>query len=541
MPEPTTTASMNGWTNIIALEELQGRGKTVIKNSGKQILLICSADKIYACNNRCPHEGFPLAEGTLSSATGDDHGKECILTCNWHSWRFDLENNETIVGGDALRMYPCEVRDGDVWLDLADPPQDEVRNKALEGLRQAFDDHDYERIAREMARFQRAGGNPLDALADAFEWAMDGLEFGTTHALAAAPDWLSLRARLEGDVEQMIPVVEIIGHLSWDCLMQKGPFAYAQMAADKFDAALFEQAIEDENESKAIAQALAGLAQGGGEALRLSLQRAALAHYQAFGHSVIYLDKTYELLGQLGGAAEKALLLPLVRALCSTAREDLIPEFKAYGPALAAWDGAGTAIPEVDSFRNQGVAAALQLVSASSANTDLLYDALMQAAADAMLHYDARYRSYVDKPVQQNVDWLDFTHALTHLNAARKICAEQPQLWANALLQTGCFLGRNANFVDWQQDVKAWQVKDADNFLDQVLSSMLDHGEPLYIFPAHTLKLATALKEELALNPGATWKDTALAALNRFVNEPVKRKHMRRAVTQANKFVELEG
>ena len=77
--------------------------------------------------------------------------------------------------------------------------------------------------------------------------------------------------------------------------------------------------------------------------------------------------------------------------------------------------------------------------------------------------------------------------------------------------------------------------------MDETLEGMLDHGEPLYIFPAHTLKLTTALKEELEANPDAPWKGVALAALNRFVNEPVKRKHMRRAVTQARKFVELEG
>ncbi len=149
--------------------------------------------------------------------------------------------------------------------------------------------------------------------------------------------------------------------------------------------------------------------------------------------------------------------------------------------------------------------------------------------------------TYTDKPVQQNVDWLDFSHAITHLNAARKICIDQPHLSASALLQTGCFLGRNAKFVDWQQEVGQWHVEDATGLLDDVLHSMLDHGEPVYIFPAHALKLATAIKQELGLNPDAIWKDVALAALNRFINEPVKRKHMRRVVTQASKFIEIEG
>ena len=55
------------------------------------------------------------------------------------------------------------------------------------------------------------------------------------------------------------------------------------------------------------------------------------------------------------------------------------------------------------------------------------------------------------------------------------------------------------------------------------------------------LAAGSALKEEIANAPDAAWKPVALAALNRFANEPVKKKHVRRAVTQAVKFVELES
>jgi nitrite reductase/ring-hydroxylating ferredoxin subunit len=523
------------WQKAISLAELEVCSKAVVKLDGKQILLLLSEGRIYACNNRCPHEGFPLAEGTLSEG--------CLLTCNWHSWRFNLADGETLVGGDVLRHYPHDIRHGHIWLEVSDPPPNVYRARALAGLREAFDEHDYERIARELARFERADGDPFTALTYALKWAMDGLEFGTTHAQAAAPDWLALRSAIasKDPTEKLIPIVEIIGHLSWDVLMQKGPFPITQDEVERFDADAFEQAIEDENEKIAIAQARAGLQASGGQILRPSLERASLRHYQNFGHSVIYLDKAYELAGILGSQAEAALLLPLVRSLCCTAREDLIPEFKAYAPALAAWDSSGKEVPDPDSFRGKGVDASLKLAGASSGQREALYNALMYAAADAMLHFDAHYRTQTHKPVQENVDWLDFTHAITHLNAARKVCARQPDLWANALLQTGCFLGRNAKFVDWEQNTSHWASHNGEKLIDDVLASILDHGEPLYIYPAHTLKVATALKEELTLRPDAPWKPVALAALNRFVSEPMKKKHARRAVAQARRFVELEG
>ena len=327
------------WQKAISLAELESRSRTVVKLDGKQILLLLSGGAIYACNNRCPHEGFPLSEGTLSEG--------CVLTCNWHSWRFDLESGETLTGGDALRRYSHEIRDGDIWLDVSDPPQEAMRAKALAGMKEAFDEHDYTRIAREVARFERAGGDADTALRHAFEWTIEGLETGTSHAHAAAPDWLRLRSTISADdlIERRIPVVEIIGHLSWDVLMQNGPFPLTEDEADNFDPDRFEQAIEDENESVAIAQARAGLREGGGQLLRPSLERASLRHYQNFGHSVIYLDKVYELIGVLGEQAEAALLLPLVRSFCTTAREDLIPEFKAYAPALAKWDNTGEGLP----------------------------------------------------------------------------------------------------------------------------------------------------------------------------------------------------
>ena len=299
---PEHQPSEADWQKATSLAELEKRSRMVVKLAGKQILLMLSEDKIYACNNRCPHEGFPLSEGTISEG--------CILTCNWHSWRFNLDDGETLVGGDVLRHYPHDVRGGDIWLDVSDPPPEAMQARALAGLREAFDEHDYERIARELARFERTGGDPLAALTEAFNWAMDGLEFGTTHAHAAAPDWLALRSAMaSGDpTERLIPVIEIIGHLSWDVLMQKGPFPFSTDEAGSFDADVFEQAIEDEDEPLAIAQARAGLRTGGGELLRPSLERASLRHYQNFGHSVIYLDKAYELAGILGKTAEAALL-----------------------------------------------------------------------------------------------------------------------------------------------------------------------------------------------------------------------------------------
>ena len=146
------------WIDAVSLVTLEERGRKVVKLDGKQVVLFRTADGVKACNNRCPHEGYPLVEGDLGGGNG------CTLTCNWHNWKFDLESGETLVGGDKLRRYPARIDGGRVLVDIADPPAAETIAAALDNLVDGFDRHEYDRMAREIARLEKAGGDPMAAL-----------------------------------------------------------------------------------------------------------------------------------------------------------------------------------------------------------------------------------------------------------------------------------------------------------------------------------------------------------------------------------------
>jgi len=66
---------------------------------------------VFAIANRCPHEGYPLSEGTL--------GPDCVLTSNWQNWKFDLANSEALIGRDLVRIDPVAERNGEI---LIEPP-----------------------------------------------------------------------------------------------------------------------------------------------------------------------------------------------------------------------------------------------------------------------------------------------------------------------------------------------------------------------------------------------------------------------------------
>lgn len=524
---------MAEWVDTGALADLTRKGRRVVKIAGKQILLIESGGRVFACNNRCPHEGYPLSEGTL--------GTTCTLTCNWHNWKFDLASGETLVGGDRLRQYPVEIREGQVWIDVSQPPSDALKERALANLAEAADDNDYERMAREVARYLKSQGDALEPLRQAVARSAARFEYGMTHAYAAAADWLVLADAAQTREERLAALVEPLAHIAWDTLREaEYPFTNEAIA---WDADAFAACIEAEDEAGAIGRLNGALVQGARllPEIRRALGRAALAHYQDFGHSAIYVRKGFELIERLGAVAAEPVLRALTRSIIYATREDRIPEFRHYAKALAAW-GAGAAgnATAPAALVGLSVNAALDRVVAMPGDSVDKYRTLLEANARAMLRFDTAVDAHTAKPVSHNVRWLDFTHALTFANAVRWICEEQRDLWPQALLQLACFLGRNAPFVLAEED-GSWEVPDAESFFALERAALYDHGIREPIFACHRVKVLAAVEEEVAWAGGGPLSRALLAATNRYLHSPIKGHHALRAAHQALSFVDAEG
>lgn len=522
---------MPEWFDAGLRAELQAKGRRVVKAGRKQILLIDDGGRLFACNNRCPHEGYPLSEGTLGTA--------CTLTCNWHNWKFDLASGETLVGGDRLRQYPIEERDGRIWIDVSDPPAEARQARALENLAEASDDNDYERMAREVARYIKADGDPLEPLRHMIARSAARFEFGMTHAYAAAPDWLALHKAAATDEQKLTALIEPIAHIAWDTLREQDyPYSTDRLAWSD-DA--FARAMEVEDEAGALAL-VNGALKRGREALaplRRALARAALAHYQDFGHSAIYVRKAFELIDRLGASVAAPVLHALTRSIIYASREDRIPEFRHYATALGLSSATGMACSPGE-LVGLSVNAALDRVAALPGDNESKYRLLLEANALAMLRFDTAVDLHTSKPVSHNVRWLDFTHALTFGNAVRLHCTEQPELWPQALLQLACFLGRNAPFLLTEADW-SWEVKDTGGFFARERAGLYDHGIREPIFACHRVKVLAAVAEEVAWAGEGNFSNTVLAATNRYLNSPMKGHHGLRAAHQALSFVEAEG
>jgi nitrite reductase/ring-hydroxylating ferredoxin subunit len=517
----------------VDLCELERLGRKVVRRGARQVLLIASGGRVFAIANRCPHEGYPLSEGTL--------GPACVLTCDWHNWKFDLASGETLVGRDPVRAYPVRIDDGEIAFDLAEPPAERQRERALKGLAAAMADNDRARMAREVARLERAGFDGRLALMEAVALTAERLEGGMTHAHAAAADWLALSERAPSADLRLAALLEPIGHLAWDT-QGAGRFPYAQSELAR-DAEAFVAAMEAEDEFAAQGYVRGALEAGMTYAeLRPALAEAALAHYADFGHSAIYVLKAGQLVERLGDAATRPLLQALIRQLIYARREERLPEFRGYAPALAAWSSRRDRPASADDFIGLSTPQIVKRLTASAGVPPAeLFDALLGAVGWSLLHFDIEFDQAAGRTIADNVGWLDFTHALTFANATRHLCDERPDLWPAALLQIALFVGRNRRYVKAQQDVDEWAVGDPADFVRREMAALYDHTIPEPIIACHRLKVLFALEDELAHAPDAPWAGVLSAGVNRYLNTPMKRRHGVRLARQARAFVAKEG
>jgi nitrite reductase/ring-hydroxylating ferredoxin subunit len=518
---------------IIDILEFDKKGKSLVFREGsKQILVLGIDDKVFALDNRCPHEGYPLSQGKTE-------GKSCVLTCNWHNWKFDLESGKCLVGGDNVRTYPTSIKDKKIHIDLSDPSPEEVRDTIIEGFKVAFEERQYGQISREITRLSYNKLDPLYALKKSIIWSYDKFEYGMTHAYAATADWLSFYKELENEEDKIISLTEAIDHIALDSLRHREyPF---KETGEKFNIDDLYEYILKEDVGKAEGITLSGLSDGLlFKDFEEVLSRAALEHYNDFGHSLIYVTKVSEISEELGDKeVDRALVLSLVRSLCYSTKEDLLPEFKKYAETVKQLDinnfGQDEVSGNIGDKLNVNAVYKWLLEESQHTNIESLYKEILLSNAKNFLRFNLKYQEATHNPVTKNVGWLDFTHAITFSNAVRRTCTKYPDLWSRGLVQMASFSGRNSSNVD-DIELEDWKIL-KNEFIKKSYNHILDHGLGLPIFSAHILKTTVASLEEVHHFGESEVSDYLLAAMNRFISSPLKQKHIRRITHQGINLV----
>ena len=132
LPIPGVTASsIDGellwgfWYPALRSDEI--RGRALATSTRLEVPLVLGRDaagKAFALRDVCPHRAFPLSAGQCDGQT---------VECTYHGWRFDAHTGQcreipSITADSKLQCdriyagsFPCEERDGYVWVYLANP------------------------------------------------------------------------------------------------------------------------------------------------------------------------------------------------------------------------------------------------------------------------------------------------------------------------------------------------------------------------------------------------------------------------------------
>lgn len=422
------------WVAACREDELEIGAGRVFRHDGRQIALFrLDSGEVRAIDNHCPHEGYPLVQGYV---------KDCLLTCAWHNFKFDLRDGRCVVGTEDVRTWPVRTVDGRIEVDVerdAAADAEAIFASLEEGL------HEYQigRFARDAARLVDAGVAPLDVLAYAVGFDARRAEYGTTHALPLAVDVATLVADRPGldAVHGLVFALEMAAEANVRRPERERPEPLdpwpdelgepeARGSSDAVGARLAEL-VEAEEAAGAEALLRAALARGFRRAdVEPWFWRLVSAHFLDFGHAAIYVRKAFDLLEQVAWRRADEILGALLFRIVNGTREDTLPPWAAFRarldglePELAALRADGASVhweprPFVDALLD-GDGAAFFDTLAGELRRGVSPDELTLAIGAAAGERIARFDPELDRSIECQDGWLFVTHTLTFANAVR--------------------------------------------------------------------------------------------------------------------------
>ena len=101
------------WHRVLGADELgEGRVTTVVA-ADRPLALTHYQGQYSALDNRCPHQGGPLGQGSIEQGW---------LRCPWHGYDYDPQSGDTPPGfDDCVEMFPVEERSDGIYVGV--PPK----------------------------------------------------------------------------------------------------------------------------------------------------------------------------------------------------------------------------------------------------------------------------------------------------------------------------------------------------------------------------------------------------------------------------------
>src|SRR4051812_3323086 len=101
------------WHRVLAADELAEGRVTTVTAGHKSVALVHFDGQFAALDNRCPHQGGPLGEGSIENG---------LLRCPWHGFDYCPLDGSSPGFEDTATTFPLEIREGDVFVGVEEDP-----------------------------------------------------------------------------------------------------------------------------------------------------------------------------------------------------------------------------------------------------------------------------------------------------------------------------------------------------------------------------------------------------------------------------------
>jgi nitrite reductase/ring-hydroxylating ferredoxin subunit len=430
------------WVRAARAADVRTAGRLAVHLNGHAVALFAWNDRVYAVDNRCPHMGFPLDRGTVADG---------ILTCHWHHARFDLAGGGTFDQfADDVRAYPVELRDGDVYVDLA--PREDPRRHHTRRLREGLERDIPLVIAKAALVLDADGGDPVDAV-------RIGLEFGTKYRAAGWGQGLTMLTCYANllphfaEADRPWALYQGLSAVARDTGGSAPRFALGPLPDSRADidrlTAWFRRFVEV-RDAEGAERCIVSAVRGGADHAALARMLFAAATDHRFidtGHVLDFTNKAFEALDLAGWAHAESTLAALATAYATADRMEESNEWRHPVDLVAIVERAADALPEAleeggrraareDAVGGRGTPPAAAERSAGGDLAPVLLGEDAQAIADGLLGALRRGTPPVDVAAavssaaamriarfptsNEFTDWDTALHTFTYANAVEQ-------------------------------------------------------------------------------------------------------------------------
>jgi nitrite reductase/ring-hydroxylating ferredoxin subunit len=297
------------------LDEVRAAGRISVRLAGRSLALFFHEGNVYALDNRCPHMGFPLHRGTVQDG---------ILTCHWHYARFDLETGGTFDQfADEARVFPVEIRHGEVWVNLA--PREDQHVHQRERLRDGLERNISLVIAKSMIGLLGGGEDPAEPF-------RAGLYFGARYRQAGWGQGMTMHTCMMNLLPHLASedrpraLYHGLSAVSRDCAGEPPRFVVRPLPSTTTDLTtlkLWFRRFVEVRDAEGAERCIASAVRAGADHIQMADMLFATAtdhRYLDVGHVLDFTNKAFEALDIAGWAHAEPVLASLSRGYAEATR-----------------------------------------------------------------------------------------------------------------------------------------------------------------------------------------------------------------------------